>query len=301
MLKELPVAAAASVTSVRLADDRGSLKLVRLVSPAEGPRRFLVRNMSGDGAAEETLERVAVRLGAAWDAMAPAGDGGLRFAMANSESAAVWLSLVNSTTGQRTMVSDGETGGYYGEPRFARREAGTLITSVAWVDNAAQLVLFTANAEGAFRGQRPIPASGDGGLQSGLLVRSGDRYLLFAKFYTSNDERPAGHLYCSELDLGFKTVQPAIRCLGDRLIYGFDADAAGGQIAVVAETADGLLLARGAAHDALSVKVEKVAGGTGAPLTSISVLIHGGAVHVAAIEDAGTATAKVLVGAIPLK
>lgn len=291
-LKELPLSSPESTLSLRLADANG-LKLIRMVASDSASPRFLVSAV-GQGQ-EQAEEQVFPRHGSEWDA-ASSPAGALQFAMSNPESATVWLSLVDSASGNKASITAAYMDGFFGSPRFVRRQAAILVTSIAQVGSAPKLVLFSRSASGGFGSYRLLPEGGAANPSEGLLIKTEGGFLMVTKKDTGTGARPPGHIFCSSLDEAFQVRQAPRQCLGDREVYGFDADALQGKFVLAAETAAGLLIASGNADQSLTI--EDLPAG---PVTSVSVIVHQGRAHLAAIEHAGSRQAKILMGSFELK
>lgn len=284
----LPVADARTVLSLRLIRS-GNGKVVLMSAPRPGERELLVSTLNGKG--PERLEGVAAS-SPAWDAAA-ADDGSISFVFANSESATVWLAYDSTIEGRETMISRHYLGGYFGAPHFIKRdERGHAVSSVAQTKTYTGPVLFSREAGGEYGEFRKLPAPAAGELIDARLVRAADGFWLFMKFLPdSGPRRVTGELYCAQLRADLNETAPARRCLDGHEVLDFDADVSGGRAVIFATTQRGYILAEGPAFAAAEEVAQR-------PLHSPSVAIEGTTVHLAAIENAGTPDAKVLVGTV---
>ncbi len=286
-LTEYRAAAPASLRSVRLVDSNGA-QLVLMDVPGEAAPGFLLAPAGASGP-WRALENVSPRAKSGWDA-APSGGGALRFVFSNPESATKWLSLVQSADGDSKMVTGDYDRGFFGAPRFVRREEATAITSVAAVDGQARLVSFAPAANGEFGAYRLLPVLNEGGLGDGLLIRTRDGYLALARILTGSGARNPGLLYCAEWNAAFEVMRAARLCLGNQSIFEFDADAAGGRLVIFAATAAGYVIASGS-PGALQIEEHE-----SEAVTSPSVLLQGTEAHLAAIR-----AGKVVTGSVAVK
>jgi hypothetical protein len=285
----LPVDDASSMVSLRLVHGQAA-KLLLLRAPPGGRRVFLTAAVGGGGT-PEVLTSVSP-VGPGWDASG-AADGAVTFVMSNPESARVWLSSRSTAGGPTMEVSRHYSSAYFRGPRFVKGPQNNLaILSLATMEDHSGPVVFSREADGAYGQFRALPVPNGGELLDARLVRAADTYWFFTRFKAGKDgDRYTGIVYCSELNREFHEVRPAARCLDGRDVVDFDVDAGSGRVVLFAATRKGYVLTEAPEFGA----TEETAAG---PLSSTSILIDGAAIHLAAIEAAGSAHAKVLIGRV---
>jgi len=185
-----------------------------------------------------------------WDVTSP--DGQAPWAVLSHSGGAV-RSLDLQHGGMSAPLMDADATGDFGFPRFARgRYSPPAITSVR---NETEVVLLQPPTEGAFASPRTI-ISGPR-IEGALLVETPvGPHVLFKQFQldASLGRLLPGILCAARLDDRHVVAGPVFHPFGSLAVFEFDADVDAGQVAIVATTLDGFVLATGPRLDALSMR-----------------------------------------------
>ncbi len=289
-----PASATLSPLSVRLIALPRPTPVV-LSAPRDGrPTLALLATAEGS---PQSLPAVIHSASTEWDAKA--SPGGVAFVLSIKESARSWLSYVPDAASDAVIVSRKYGQAFFDTPHFIKHgESDVPISAMSMIDDTAHFVLFSKEADGGYGQYRIVPVHGEGDLEDARLIRSENDYLLYAKFLIPGaGAAHPGMLYCSRLNTDLQIVRPAARCLGNRIIVDFDADASDGRVAIFATTPTGSLLATGQIGGPLGISEEASA----VPLTSASALISGSTVHFAAVAGAASLHSQVVTGTMALR
>jgi hypothetical protein len=293
----LSLADAASVTGVQLIEDTGAQLLL-----AQGSELSVVAR----GAAKAE-RRPVMQLGAApaWDIHVKA-DGSFGAVYAQPASAVSWIMVKDASSSPPTRLNT-DAFAVYSRPHFVKGQPdGRSVTAIQDQNGRSWVTSF--RGETSTGGILPKQLAGpEKSILDARLVRGPTGYWLFLLMRvpgtvasstarkTATGTRMPGLVYCRRLDVDLNASGAAVRVLGDHPVYEFDVAAAGGdEFAIFATTPTGAILGKGAGKDGALAPTSWQETSFKNALSSPSILVHQGVVHLAALENAGEPNAHVL-------
>ena len=308
-LRQLPLQNPAGVRSLRLLG-RGSARLALLTVSSSGEGILLVAPLDGNSQPSTVLSGLRSPL-SSWDA-ADEPEGAIALASVVPESATVWLAYQNSRKSGTVNLSRQSGLRLVGSSRFARGNSVGFppITAISTDPPARRFVLFPRDAEGGFGPHKTLEMPA-GRVVEARLIGGAQGYFLICRLFNREAINPdstggradangepmvPGILYCSRLDSKFNTVEATVPCLGSRLVYEFDADAAGDRVAIIATTDAGYVTAFGVPKQGAfapeTIGEETFAGN----ITSPAILTGEQGFRFALLKDAGRENAQIFIG-----
>ena len=307
-LRQFPLQNPAEVRSLRLLG-HGSARLALLTVLPSGEGVLSIAPLDGNSPST-VLSGLRSPL-SSWDA-SDEPEGGIALASAVPESATVWLAYQNSRKSGTVNLSRQSGLRLVGSSRFARGSSVGFppITVIAADPPARRFVLFPRDAEGGFGPYKTLEMPA-GLVVEALLIGASQGYFLVYQLFSREAINPnttggridangepmvPGILYCSRLDSKFNTVEAAAPCLGRKLVYEFDADAAGDRVAIIATSDAGYVTAFGVPKQG-AFAPETIGEVTFAGnITSPAILASEQGFRFALLKDAGRENAQIFIG-----
>ena len=302
-LSAYPVHEAASITGIRLALVNQTATLLT-ATKSEGWVPIIAAAALGFEQQRRPLPvTLKARLGVAqWDAVQSTEKLWSVVATAPGSAISPLWTADSKQTGE-ALLTGSYPRGIFADPRVVKRFAGPRppMTAIAQSTEAQEAVLFLPDAAGAYGKYQTLPCPQEQRLQQALLVRQGERYILFCKNRvpmspwdkdagsreerkdSSGESASLGVLSHVWLDANFHALGKPVKLAGAAPVFEFDADVRGDEFIVFATTQWGFLLA----SEKLGQEPQWAETKWEAPLSSPALAVAGAAPHVAVMQSAG--------------
>lgn len=304
-LRPLAVPKAAALAGIKLLEAPGGVQLVlaaterKAAAQAETSLTVMPVGGAGEGGARPfSAWPQVLPVPPAWDLALDKS--GARLALVHDEALGATFTLrLTGFDRSAGRLAEAAALASHTRPRFVGKRDDAAERRITAIADKAQAVLFELGAGGTYERKATLCECIDA-----LVLPYLDRFVLLYKTRApglEGDPRPgAGTLHWRPLDARLVPLAEALPLFGAQTVFEFAADTTGVDIAVLATTPEGTRLAVASAPAGPWSVSGLVEAAHGQALSRPALALTAEGVHLALLEHAGSARARVLYGHAPL-